>query len=227
MTELAILIPVLERPHRVLPTIESIEATVPEARVVFLSDSGDKAEQNVINGIRSIRKGMWIELVIVDGNYAHKINIGVDHTEEPLMLFAADDLLYHDGWFEAAKAKLGEGVGVVATNDLCNKRCMAGNLATHPLVTREYAELGKIDDADKALHEGYKHEYVDQEFSETAQFRGAFAFAEDAIVEHLHPDVGKAPLDRLYADQMKRMRQGRRVFARRRHLWKKPRRERV
>lgn len=228
--ELTILVPVLDRPHRIRPLLESIEETTPGAHVVFIDDAGDEIEAETLKKtLEDYKPGPFfgvgrfgslrVTAMITSGNYAAKINSAVRYTTEPLLLFAADDLKFHPGWFEAAKAKLTEGIGVVATEDLCNGRVAQGLLATHPLVTRDYCARGTVDDPGKVLHEGYRHEYVDREFSETAIFRGAFAYAPDAIVEHLHPMVGKAPMDRLYHGQLRRMRQGRRVYGRRRHMW--------
>lgn len=162
---------------------------------------------------------MDIDLICPGGNYARKINLAVQQTDEELVFLGADDLHFHPGWLDKAKAELRPPVGVVGTNDLCNKRTATGDLATHSLVTREYAARGTIDDPTKLLHEGYPHEYVDQEFTETAKARGAFAHAPESIVEHLHPQAGKAPMDELYAGQKPRMKQGYRVYRARRHLW--------
>ena len=156
------------------------------------------------------------------GNYAEKINRGVDLTSEPLLFLGADDLDFRSGWLEAALARLADGIGVVGTNDLCNPRVIAGEHSTHSLVTREYAALGTIDEPGKLLHEGYPHEFVDDEFVETAKFRGAYAHAGDAIVEHLHPMAGKAPTDALYSAQRRRMCKGRPIYAKRRSLWTSP-----
>lgn len=212
MTELAILIPVLRRPHRVEPVLESARATVPDALILFIPNPDDDAEVQALIAADA----QWLAH---DGNYAAKINVGVLVTDTPFLLLGADDLKFHPGWYEKAKAKMTKRIGVVATNDLCNARCMAGQLATHPLVTRAYAERGTIDEPNKVLHEGYSHEYADDELTGTAIKRRAFAFAPDAIVEHLHPDAGKAPMDDLYAARKQRMRRGQRVFFKRRHLW--------
>ena len=124
------------------------------------------------------------------------------------------------GWLSAALARLAPGIGVVGTNDLGSPRVMAGEHATHSLVTRSYAdEFGTIDEPGKVLHEGYVHEFVDDELVATARFRSAWAFAVDSHVEHLHPCWGKAPMDRLYAGQSERIRAGRKLYDRRRHLW--------
>ena len=96
---------------------------------------------------------------------------------------------------------------------------MRGEHSTHSLVTRAYTHHGTIDDPSRLLHEGYPHEYVDDEFVGTARHRGAFAAAPDSVVEHLHPQVQKAPMDDLYAQQHSRMRRSVGLYRQRRHLW--------
>lgn len=210
---LVLLIPVLERPQNVAPLLASIAETTPEPyRVVFIADPHDKAEHDAV-------KKAGAELQIVQGNYARKINHGVRASDEPLIFFGADDLKFHPRWLQRAKAKFSRTVGVVGTNDLGNRRVMRGEHATHPLVARWYCELGTIDDPDKVLHEEYPHEFVDDEFIQTAQHRKAFFPAHDSVVEHLHPLWGKAPTDHLYDQQRRRMRIGRRIFQKRVQLW--------
>ncbi len=135
------------------------------------------------------------------------------------MFLGADDLRFHRGWLAAAQAALGPGIGVVGTNDLGNPRVMAGEHATHFLVTREYADRGLIDGKPGLLFEGYAHEYCDDELVGTAKHRGAWAFAEGSRVEHLHPTYGKAPMDASYAAQRQRMRASVVLFRQRRRLW--------
>jgi len=203
----------------VAPLLDSIEDATPDARVFFLADSHDRREHEAIEAERCLRS-IHIDLDIGGGNYAMKINRGVALTDQSLLFLGADDLAFHRGWLEAAAAKLTDGIGVVGTNDLCNPRVMAGEHATHFLMTREYAERGTIDDGSSGpLHEGYPHEYVDNELIGTAKHRGAYAHAADSIVEHLHPMVGKAPMDELYAQIGARMNQGVRIYERRRALW--------
>lgn len=218
--ELAILVPVLRRPHRVAPLLTSIrQATPGHPRIIFIADADDEPELAELR--RHLDYGVT-DLGVIElpppVNYATKINVAVRETTEPLVFLGADDLEFHAGWLEAAKAKLEPGIGVVGVNDLANERVMRGELATHSLVTRDYAELGKID-GPELLHPEYPHEYVDREFTETAIARGAFAYAPDAVVEHLHPMVGKAPLDDLYRGVRGRMRLGRRIYHRRKRRW--------
>lgn len=180
--------------------------------MLFLTDPHDEAEKAAIRAARG-------EMVDVAGNYAVKINTGIRLTREPLVFLGADDLHFHEGWLSAAAAKLTDTIGLVGTNDLCNRRTMRGEHATHFLMARWYAELGTIDGKPGPVCELYPHEWCDDELVATARRRGAWAHAGDSIVEHLHPQVGKAPMDSLYAAQRRRMRLGRRIFDRRRALW--------
>jgi len=212
VTELTILIPVLNRPHRVRPVLDSALAATPDADVLFIADPGDHVEIEELS-----RQGAdWIT---VDGGYAKKINEGVRRTSSPFVFSGADDLLFHPNWFEAAKSEMSDTVGCVGTQDLCNRRVLRGEHATHFLFARWYCELGTIDGQDGPVFEGYQHEYLDDEIVKTAKFRGAWAFANDSVVEHLHPDAGKAPSDDLYAARPRRMKQGARLHRERAHLW--------
>lgn len=253
---IAILVPVLGRPHRVQPLLDSIAAATPEPyRVLFICDPHDELERaEVAKASTRSTPARRISGTVYGGNYAAKINRGVELTDEPLLFLGADDLNFHPGWLEVATAKLRwrsspaasvpvgepyggsewmpggnppwdagavEGIGVVGTRDLCNERTENGEHSTHSLVARWYTELGTIDDPSKLLHEGYPHEWTDDEFIETAKSRGAYAHS-GAVVEHLHPLCGKAPMDHLYKHQRRRMRQGRRIYVQRRPLWTSP-----
>lgn len=218
---LVIVVPVLRRPHRVVPLLESVASATGEYRLVFVASEDDGAQIAALEaaGAEFIVCGRAADR----GQYGRKINAGYEATTEPLLFLGADDLSFHANWFENAARCLGDGVGVVGTNDLGNPRVRAGLHATHSLVTRAYCdEFGTIDEPHKVLHEGYWHEYVDTEFVETAMARGAWAFARDSIVEHLHPHWGKSPTDELYDAHVKRMRVGQRLYVRRRHLWRQP-----
>jgi hypothetical protein len=215
---LVILVPMLGRPHRVLPLLESIEQATPAASVLFLLSENDTTVRRVVAETGRPFRVMPYRSV---GDYAMKINTGVAVTSEPLLFTGADDLRFWPGWFEAALSALGPGVGVVGTNDLGNPRVIAGEHSTHFLITREYSRLGTIDRprSGMLMHPEYPHEFVDDELVGTAKLRGAWAMALDAKVEHLHPHWGKAPTDPLYQQQPRRMRLGQAIYRRRRRLW--------
>jgi glycosyltransferase involved in cell wall biosynthesis len=222
-SDLVIVIPMWKRAHRFMSVLDSARVATPGARVLFVVSTDDDDLRAWIND----RPDFSIDHVLYTdspsgtrGDYARKINAAYRQTTEALLFTGADDLDFHPGWFERAVPMLTAGIGVVGTNDRCNLRVRRGQHSTHSLVTRAYVdEHGTIDEPGKVLHEGYIHEFVDDEFIRTAQWRKAFAPATHAIVEHLHPDVGKAPMDDSYRAQGTRMEDGRALFQSRAPLW--------
>lgn len=214
--DLVVLVPMLGRAHTVEPLLDSIHEATPTARVLFLVSPEDREVHEAIDQADRER----LTVPHAPGDYARKINEGYRATTEPLIFTGACDLRFHPGWFEACCEQLTDGIGVVGTQDLCNRRTLSRRHSTHSLVTRWYADLGTIDQANAIYHEGYPHEWVDDELCETAKRRGAYAHAMNAIVEHLHPMAKKAPMDDLYAQQGDRIAAGRALFQERRRLWK-------
>lgn len=215
MHDLTILVPVRGRPHHLAPLLGSIHDTV-DTDVLFLVSSNDAP---VIQVLDTLEQQYLVSPPQRVGDYACKINTGYRHCTTPLVFLGATDLYFHPGWFERATAKLTNGIGVVGTNDLGNTRTQTGH-STHSLVTREYVEnYGTIDEPGKILHEGYVHEFVDDELVMTARKRKAYAHAADAIVEHLHPDWGKGEMDTSYRQQKSRMRESVGLYHQRSRLW--------
>lgn len=199
-------------------------ATVPaSSRVLFVASPSDHEELRELD--RQHADYLVMEQDHERGDYARKINAGYRTTKEPLIFTGADDLLFHDGWFEAACAYLGPSqwgpfVGVIGTNDLGSPRVLAGYHSTHSLVTRDYADFGTIDQKQAIYHEGYAHQFVDDELVKTAMARGAFAMAMDSHVEHIHPHWGKAESDPIYDMADPWLAEGQELFRRRNRLWK-------
>lgn len=221
MADVVVIVPVLRRPHRAALVAASLEAATPggAARLLFVATEDDIAEIEAV-------KATGADLMILPGNhdqgqYSKKINYGYQQSTEPLLFLGADDLDFHPGWLAAARAHLTDTIAVVGTNDLGNPRVMRGEHATHFLVARWYADrYGTIDRPRQVLHEGYWHETCDDELVATARHRGAWSFAMDSHVEHLHPHWHpEVPSDELYDKQHIRMVFGRQVYLSRRHMW--------
>lgn len=209
--DLAVLIPVLNRPHLVEGLVENLRATTPaNTRLLFLCDPKDGDE------IREIGR-VGADMMMPGGNYASKINVGVYHTTEPLLFLAADDLFFTEGWFEKARRRLRPGVGVVGVNDLCTPRVRKGNHATHFLVTRDYAKRPTFDGQHGPLAEVYGHQNCDDEFVATARRRKAIVFATDCIVEHRH-FLNGAPMDSTYEKGQATAKEDRALWKRRQRL---------
>ena len=116
-------------------------------------------------------------------------------------------------------------IGVVGTNDKCNARTYDPQTpgyphATHSLVARWYADQGASWDGPNIIyHEGYEHEYCDDELVQTALVRGSYAHALDSVVAHMHPNIGAAPDDETYQRGRSRTRMSRVLYRHRARLW--------
>ena len=213
MKDIAIAIPVLGRQYHIDPLLESIHATTPNARVVFITSTNDTSgvveylkeiDQEVMEiESKSIRKGnkMWNF-----ADYPRKINHAFRNTNEPLFFMGATDIKFMPNWFELATGDITAKHQAIGTKDGLNGRTMRGQHATHSLITREYGKRGTIDDPNCVLHEGYWHEFVDDEFCVTAKYRGAF-FSSQAEVLHVNRNS-----DPNYRNVGARAKEGRKVW---------------
>lgn len=217
----AILIPVLGRPHRVRPLLASIAAATPEPHsVAFICDPDDTDEIDEIDAVLEGQAGhrtARVRMFLHDGGYAAKIRAAVELTSEPLVFAAADDLHFHPGWLKRAAAHIKAGAQVVGVNDLLRRR-RRGH-ATHFLIAREYATRPCIDGTPGPMYGGYAHSFVDDELIATATHRGVYAYEPAAVVEHQHWMNRRAPDDETYRKGRVDFDADRALFQARSHLW--------
>lgn len=218
-----VLVPVLNRPQRVAPLIESFLAHSP-ARVAlaFVVQEDDEPERAALEA----HPVAGIDLLTVPSartTYPQKINDAFAWRgspgggNEPLVICAADDVLFAHGWLDAIEACIAPGIGVIGTRDGgVNPRVARGTHSCHSAVLRSYIdEHGGSDTPGEVLHEGYRHTHCDDELVQTARARRAFVMSE-AVLEHLHPYAKTAPMDDTYRLGMASIEQDRRLWARRR-----------
>ena len=203
----------LGRAHLVPGLVDSLHQSTDRGRLLFLCSQGD---DEVIAAVRR-----WDHIVLPardSGDYAHKMNVGVLNSSEPMIFLGAIDIRFHSGWLEACEAHLSDTVRVVGTNDLANPRTARGH-STHTLVARDYAERGLIDGRPGLVCEEYWHEWTDDELIGTARKRGAYAHAPESVVEHWHPQFKAVDWDDSYRGQKQRMAASRSVYVSRWRLW--------
>ena len=192
-------VPVLNRPHRAAPFMESLLKSVdpPGFHDVYAVVSEDDAET------QSAWIGAYASVLSAPGctTFPEKVNLAYEMTNESWLFLTGDDVAFHPGWLgELLRAAAETGAQVVGSNDLANPRSEDGSHAPHLLISRQYiAERGASWDGPGVVcHTGYRHMFVDDEIVTVAKQRGVFAFAREAVVEHLHPVVGKAEVDATY-----------------------------
>lgn len=223
MADVAIIVPVLRRPHRPALVAEDLFLSMRKLdyELLFVASPGDKEEIEALE--KAGLKYVVTERALKRGDYPAKINLGYRSTTAEWIFTGADDLHFHPGWFEEAMKFDRPGIDVIGTNDLGNVRVMNGSHSTHSLFRRPYArERGTVTEVNCIYHWAYWHEGCDDEAVQTAMYRGVYAFAEKSHVEHMHPNWGKAPTDELYeSHKSSRLHAGRALYTRRKHLWGK------
>jgi hypothetical protein len=209
--EVAVLVPVLGRPEHAEPFMASLRASTGLATAYAVCDADDHDA--------SIAWDLAGATVLFDnkqhlvvnaaghptgetrpGTFAEKVNLGYAKTGEPWLLLVGSDVRFHAGWFDHAIAAAGETYDVVGTNDLANPWVLAGEHATHPLIRRSYVDgVGASWDGPGVVcHQGYRHNFVDNEIVTAAKQRGIWTMALASKVEHRHPLWGTAPWDAVY-----------------------------
>jgi glycosyltransferase involved in cell wall biosynthesis len=226
VTDIAVLVPVLERPERAGPLVESLlAASRTEVELIFLVTEGDDAQLTACLATDAMT--VVVPFPLEGGDYARKINHGILCTDAPWLFQAGDDLRFHDGWDETLLAfSQARPTGrVLGTNDMGNPLVKRGMHSTHSLIQRSYVEeYGTIDEPGKALHEGYWHCWVDNELIETAKSRSAYWSCRRSVVEHLHHIWRKGTDDSTYRRGQRRYHEDHALFRERRALWRDPRR---
>ncbi len=194
--EVAVIVPVLDRPQHAAPFMASLRASTGLARVyaVCQGDDQDTAAAWLDAGAEVLESGEQT-------SFAAKANLGYAKTSEPWVLLVGSDVHFYPGWLDQALAAAAPGpYHVVGTNDCGNPRVIAGEHATHMLIRRAYIdEVGASWDGPGIVaHEGYRHWAVDDEIVTAAKQRGVWAMALGSKIEHMHPMWGKAEDDKIY-----------------------------
>lgn len=197
----AVIVPVLNRPQNAEPFMRSLIASTGLAKVYAACSEPADAEA---------WRAAGATVVDCEGTtFAEKVNEAYPWTNEPWVFLVGDDVRFRPGWLDhAQQTARSTGGKVIGTNDLGNARVVAGQHATHMMIARDYIdEVGASWDLPGfnaphgpgvICHEGYQHWYVDDELITAAKERGVWQPCLPAIVEHFHPYWGKAEDDATY-----------------------------
>jgi len=249
MKEIVVLVPVLNRPHRVAPLVESFHAagSAALADLLFIVQEGDDAELDAIGPDEAAGRCRSVMVPAEKQSWAKKINEGYALTCEPWMLLCGDDVAFVGGWTERLAPYMDDfHVGVIGTNNgsLVStarherqvRRRLRGRQARepvpppevwwspHPVVSRGYIDMvGTVDELGKVVHDGYHHNFPDTELCATARMREAFVFAHDVVLQHLHwSSAGGVALDETYKLGMSRYADDEKLFNARRERFGLP-----
>lgn len=201
--KLAIIVPVHHRPENAAPFIASLGGTVPVDHLFVLTSPGDHDTRIA-----------WLEAGAVNvwesqqgESFPAKVQTAydcllLDDAVPEWYLLLGDDVRFHEGWYEAfLEAAKDPEAGLISSNDMGNPYVMFGTHATHPFISTKYVEEqgASWDGPGHICHTGYRHWWVDEEWSVKARHDGVFRYAPNCKIEHFHPTWGKGQQDETYA----------------------------
>lgn len=201
MADVAVIVPVLGRPHHAKTFMESLRANTPKGAVqVYAVPECQPIDTGTTLAWQCEPNVCVMEPDAGTHTFAQKVAWAYENTDEPYLLLVGSDVVFHPWWFQRAMKVAAKGFGLVATNDLGNRAVMEGRHATHPLIARRYVEEkgASWDGPGHIVHTGYGHCFIDNEWSVKAIMDGEFAFARTSVIEHAHPYWGKAEMDDTY-----------------------------
>jgi hypothetical protein len=182
----AILIPSLNRAHRLRELVANVHATTPELhRLLFCVGDPDS-----LAVLQELKESHLDDSEEDDKRYVTRMNKLVfvvrEHIPEAkTVFFGSDDVRFHPGWLTSALFWMDKmGKSVVVVNDLRNPN------GTQALVKIDYLDRAVFDSPGDAFHGGYCHNFADTEMFSTAAVQGELTRAMDSFVEHLHPLFG-------------------------------------
>jgi len=183
-----IVIPTYRRIANILRTYDQLK----DFNVLFVCHESDIESQQTVRNL-----GLIPIMDYQPPSGVNATNRGYWAATSSLIVIGQDDFNWHDGWLEAAEAYEKPVVGF-------NDGYVGHEETQHSvgwLVNRAYVEIYSLANGfpNSIFCPLYKKNYADDELNETVKNRGMFAYARDALVEHLHPGFGKAPQDDTYA----------------------------
>lgn len=189
-----IIVPVLHRPWQARPFMQSVQE--PQARVIVVAEPDDL--ETVAEWILA---GAFVHVDEKAHTFAEKVNVGYRIGQAPWLLLCGDDARFTAGWLDAAiEVASSARAAVVGTNDEANWRVIRGHHTCHPFIRRTYVDYmgASWDGPGIVCHEGYAHNFVDDEIVTVAKQRGLWAHAPKCVIQHLHHIYGTADKDSTY-----------------------------
>jgi hypothetical protein len=210
---IAIVVPVMARPKSAEPFMDSLAKSGAGDHHVYVV-----ADRHDTRTIAAWKRTAATVLIADRGpTFPNKCQQAYEQTDEPWILLTGDDVRFHPGWWQAARDAAVDGVSLISTNDLGNPYVASGELAIHPIIRRSWVDDhgASWDGPGSIVHQGYAHGWSDWEWSTKAHAEGAFVYAPDCVIEHMHPVWKRAEFDETYVAARRGTKAGRQLFARR------------
>lgn len=213
MAKLAIFLPTYKRPDVLEAVTKNLETATKNSFVLYFGLEADDGA-----GIEAARKtGHKVVINQYEPGYSNTIQTIYDNSKEPLILHANDDFLFLPNWDETPVAMFNtpsvQVVGLRQTEGDTHGSAIS-------MFRRKYiAEQSGVVDIPNRVFYPYNHNYVDTEFTQTAQKRGVWAKCDPLVIIHQHPGFTGKEKDYTHKKNDETVELDRKTFESRQHLW--------
>lgn len=211
--KLAIFLPTYKRPHALAEVAKNLEtATGSQFTLYFGLEKDDYAGLDA-----AIATGHRAVINKYEPGYSNTIQSIYEASKEPFILHANDDFLFLPNW------DLGP-LSMFEREDLMVVGLRQTEGDTHgsaiSLFRRRYIEeQSGVMDMPNRIFYPYNHNYVDTEFTQTAQSRNVWAKYGDLVIIHQHPGFTGKEKDHTHKKNDETVHLDEATFNQRKHLW--------
>ncbi len=213
MNTLAIWLPTYKRPNKLAEVAKNIEeATKNSFTLYFGVEQNDKDSYEA-----ALATGHKVVINQGEMGYSDTIQTCYECSEEPFWFHANDDFEFLPNWDE-------HPIAMFERKDLMVVG-VPQNEADHTYSAicfgrRKYIEsMSGVVDIPNRVFYPYHHNYIDTEFTRTAQARGVWASSDSPCINHRHPGFVGGDKDETYKKNDATAGDDQRTFESREHLW--------
>lgn len=213
MKTLALLCPTYKRPSQLAGVAKNIEETTKNSFTLYWGL--EKEDTASIEAAKAT--GHKVIVNQYEPGYSNTIQTIYENSTEPFLIHINDDFEFTPEWDVPILAMF-ERADLMVAGVRQTEADRHGSAIS--MFRRKYIkQMSGVIDMPNRVFYPYNHNYIDTEFTQTAQKRGVWAKCDHLVIHHLHPGFTGKPKDETYLKNDATVGIDEATFNSRRHLW--------
>lgn len=208
-----ILLPTYKRPSELQRIATNIEDTTHNKFALWFGLEADDYDGQ----LAAVATGHNMRINQYAPSYSNTIQALYESSKFPFIIHANDDFEFHQDW-DITPLSMFERKDLMVVGLKQTEGDDHGSAIS--LFRRKYIEeqSGVVDMPNRIFYP-YNHNYVDTEFTQTAQSRNVWAICEPRVITHLHPGFTGRLKDQTFLKNEAMVNVDNATFESRKHLW--------
>lgn len=213
MAKLAIYLPTYYRPHTLAGVAKNIEENTKSSFTLYFGI--EKEDQESITA--AMATGHRVIVNKYEPGYSNTIQSMYENSKEPFWIHANDDFYFEKNWDEDPLSMF-ERKDLMVIGLRQTESDTVGSAIS--MARRKYIEkMSGVMDMPNRVFYPYNHNFIDTEFTQTAQNRGVWAKCDKLVINHMHPGFTGKERDATYLKNEATSGDDMKTFESRQHLW--------